>query len=56
MAADKGFQAAESTHEVHYRSDVEDGDSLVFSTLLLNVPIWGHGTKFECASHICGMQ
>ena len=33
---------------------VGDGDSSVYPTLLLNVPIWGRDiTKLECANHAC---
>ena len=50
----EGFRMAESTHGVRYMRMVGDGDSSVYSTLLLNVPVWGRDIKkLECANHAC---
>ena len=50
----EGFREAERTHGVRYMRIVGDGDSSVYPTLLLNVPIWGRDiTKLECANHAC---
>ena len=50
----EGFLAAESTHGVRYMRIVGDGDSSVYSTLLVEVPGWGHDIKkLECANHAC---
>ncbi len=50
----EGFCAAESTHGVRYMRMVGDGDSSVYPTLLLSVPVWGRGIqKIECANHAC---
>ena len=39
---------------VRYMKFVGDGDSCVHSTLLQNVPGWGHDIKkLECANHAC---
>ena len=50
----EGFRTAESTHGIRYMRVVGDGDSSVYSTLLLNVPVWGREIKkLECANHAC---
>ncbi len=50
----EGFRAAEETHGVRYMTFVGDGDSAVYSTLVLNVPVWGRDIKkLECANHAC---
>ncbi len=50
----EGFCAAESTHGVRYMRMVGDGDSSVYPTLLLSVPVWGrYIQKIECANHTC---
>ena len=50
----EGFCAAESTHGVRYMRLVGDGESSVYSTLLLSVPVWGRDIKkIECANHAC---
>ena len=48
----EGFRAAESTHGVRYMRMVGDGDSSVYPTLLLSVPVWGQDIQnIECANH-----
>ena len=50
----EGFRVAESTHGVRYMRMVGDGDSSVYPTLLLSVPVWGRDIqKVECANHAC---
>ena len=50
----EGFCMAESTHGVRYMRMVGDGNSSVYSTLLLNVPVWGRDIKkLECANYAC---
>ncbi len=50
----EGFCAAESTHGVRHMRMVGDGDSSVYPTLLLSVPVWGRDIqKIECANHAC---
>ena len=36
-----GFMQAEKMHGLRYMRFVGDGDSLVYPTLLDNVPVWG---------------
>ena len=50
----EGFLEAERVHGVRYTKFIGDGDSSVHSTLLQNVPGWGHAIKkLECANHAC---
>jgi hypothetical protein len=50
----EGFKKAEQTHGLRYIRFIGDGDSSVYPTLLLHVPIWGREiTKMECANHAC---
>ncbi len=50
----EGFLEAERVHGVRYTQFIGDGDSSVYSTLLQNVPGWGHVIKkLECANHAC---
>ncbi len=49
-----GFLQAEKTHGIRYTKFVGDGDGSVYSTLIHNVPEWGHVIKkIECANHAC---
>ena len=41
----EGFLEAEKVHGVRYTQFVGDGDSSVYSTLLTQVPGWGHMIK-----------
>ena len=47
----EGFKKAEQTHGLRYIHFIGDGDSSVYLTLLLQVPIWGQ--EMECANHAC---
>ena len=48
------FKKAEQTHGLRYIRFIGDGDSSVYPTLLLLVPIWGREIiKLECANHAC---
>ena len=48
------FCAAESTHGVCYMRMVGDSDSLVYTTLLLSIPVRGRVIqKIECTNHAC---
>ena len=50
----EGFKEAEKVHGVRYMRFVGDGDSSVYPTLLLEVPVWGrYIKKLECANHAC---
>ncbi len=49
-----GFTNAERMHGIRFTKFIGDGDSSVHSTLIQNVPGWGHFIqKLECANHIC---
>ena len=50
----EGFLEAERVHGVRYIQFIGDGDSSVYSTLLQNVPGWGHSIKkLECMCQSC---